>query len=344
MAGEGPQQILAKLRDGRPIIGSSEDPNRCDVLSDRVSRACIEQIKKGVNRASSTPGHVSVYRLYGTPGIGKSQTLYRAYNEIRNTTHGEKTAVAFVNVETAGGDAGLQRRIVFGTVTAGQPESEMDAFATKLARKGDVGTTDYIGFGVDVLFGIATQSPVGPGLLVAKGYKRALNLYLLSERHLCSKIKERFPDNMQLTEFLTKWLAYIMKPKSKRRAAFEEVMNSYAHSGDLLDLFCLALETAGYKSLVIVLDEVVESDMNILKLVWENPDGIIRRHNHELGRVMVCASVDNIWSGIDQNSALGRRLMNTPNGEHALLGPHVETTGGSNDDYAHASNKLSELG
>ena len=157
MAGEGPQQILAKLRDGRPIIGSSEDPNRCDVLSDRVSRACIEQIKKGVNRASSTPGHVSVYRLYGTPGIGKSQTLYRAYNEIRNTTHGEKTAVAFVNVETAGGDAGLQRRIVFGTVTAGQPESEMDAFATKLARKGDVGTTDYIGFGVDVLFGIAKE-------------------------------------------------------------------------------------------------------------------------------------------------------------------------------------------
>ncbi|NQU55882.1 MAG: hypothetical protein HQ513_01520 [Rhodospirillales bacterium] len=343
MAGETPEQILSNLRDGRPIIGSSEDPNPCGVLRDDISRGCIEAIKEGVNRASTNQGHVSVYRLYGTPGIGKSQTLYRAYNEIRNTAYSDKTAVAFVNVESAGGDSGLQREIVLSTVTAGETGSELDKFAAKLANKGDAGAADYVGFGVDVLFGIA-GSPIGPGLLVSKGYGAVANWFKLSERNLRSKINKRFPDNKQITEFLTSWLAYIMQPTNEKKTTFIGDMNSYTKNGNLFDIFCLALETAGYKSLVIVLDEVVENDMAILKMLWENPDGIAREHRHGLGRVMVCASVNNIWADIDPNSAHGRRFMNTPNGDHQLSGPRVEAAVNSNDDYAHASTKLLELG
>jgi hypothetical protein len=196
-----------------------------------------------------------------------------------------------------------------------------------------------VGFGVDVVTGLAGMP--SPALFATAGVKRLLSTIRAREWYVKKKLREKWSSNPQLLELLNSWIRYILSPTPDRENELTGTLGRLNANGVLFDLFCFALEKAGYSALVLAFDELNETTLLSIKQLWDRPDRNGDRPYHELNLILVISATDAVRAHAEADDALRRRFCATEDGHYQLAGPHFDNSG--NDDFDHVVRKVREL-
>ncbi|MDQ3917128.1 MAG: hypothetical protein M3348_01380 [Acidobacteriota bacterium] len=332
--------ILESLRAGSPINGDEGQ----QILSERLNEA-IRAATRAVERARGLlPSRIrEAYWITGKPGNGKTQSLNQLAYSLPNLKGAGKYAYAILNFDKepeARRPEGIVPSVVRHTLAANvikQVQEVRDVILKGSAADETVKTS--VGFGIDVVTGLAGMP--SPALFATAGIKKAFSALRGREWYVKRQLRKKWSSNPQLLELLNSWIRYILSPTPDRENEFSTTLRRLTTTGILFDLFCFALEKAGYSALVLAFDEVNEATLSSIKPLWDRPDRNGDRPYHELNMILVISSTDSVRAYAEADEALRRRFCATDDGLYLLNGPHFNTSG--EDDFDHVVKKVREL-
>jgi hypothetical protein len=334
-----PQKLLEALVAGQPINGSEG----YIILNSRFTDA-ISSASAAVSKARGLkPSRVKeVHWLTGRPGNGKTQSLRQFTYQLPRIEGAGKYAYAHVDFDkepAARQPEALIPAIVRHCLAAGVVK-EIEEVCDRVIRQkaADDRIKGSAAFGIDVASSLAGVP--APSLFVDPAYKHISAWFRRRDAYIRKKVAEQWPENPHLVEFMTAWVRYILEPVHRRGEEFASVLTRLTTQGDLFDLFCFALQSADYGTLVLVFDEVDRVALTSLKPLWDPPEPGSPFY-HELNMVLIIAAKEGVWVQANANEALARRFCRTVDGYYDLSGPQVDVSG--NDDFEHVVSTVDQL-
>ena len=335
------RQILESLREGAPLPAAQAK----DILSPSFAAAIIAPTSAVVRaRGLGLIRLREFYWLTGRPGSGKTQALTQFVAQLPRLEGAGKYAFAALQIDQEG-EAAISGGLAYSIVRhalAGEAVPEIGAVATKILRGSDVDSTvrESVGFGVDVIAGAAGLPPAS--LFASVGVRKLISWVRATGPYVRAKLRERWAGQPEALELLVEWVRYVLRPNSTNRARFEQVLLRLSGQADLFGLFCRLLESAGYSTLVIVLDEVNPSSLRGVKALWDRPVADKGSHTYSLNLVVVLAAQDDVRTYAERDEVLCRRLCATDDGHFHLPGAIVQNMD-SDDDFAHVARVVREI-
>jgi hypothetical protein len=335
------QEILVSLGAGAPL----PPEHAKGILNDTLDKATIAPIN-AVRRARAKGAVMlrEVYWLTGRPGCGKTQALNLLVDKLQNLDGVGKYAVTRVALDqerSATTSGGLAYSIVRHAL-AGQSIPEIHSVAARILKRSgsDKKISETVGFGVDVLAGLAGLPPAS--LFAAAGFRKVISLFKMTGPYVRSKLQEKWSGQPQILELLHAWVLYVLKPSSNNRDGYEQVLLRLSGQPDFFGLFCTLLQAADYSTLVIVLDEVTESSLRGIKTLWDPPVMGSSSNSSKLNLVLIIAAPKSVYENAKADQMLARRLCATQDGFFLLEGANI-TYAQSNDDFEHAVKVIKEI-
>lgn len=332
--------ILESLRAGSPINGDEGQ----QILSERFSEAIRAATRAAERARSLMPSRIrEAYWITGRPGNGKTQSLNQFSHSLPNLKGAGKYAYAILNFDRepeARRPEGIAPSVVRHTLAAnviGEVQEVRDAILK--GSSADETVKSSVGLMIDVTTGLAGMP--SPALFATAGVGWLLSYIRGRERYVKKKLRERWSKNPQLLELLNSWIRYILSPTPDRENELTDTLGRLNTNGVLFDLFCFALEKAGYSALILAFDELNETTLLSIKQLWDLPDSKGDRPYHELNLIMVISATDAVRAHAGNDYALSRRFCATVDGHYHLEGPHFDAFG--NDDFDHVVKKVREL-
>jgi hypothetical protein len=334
-------EVLLSLRAGQALTPDKAS-KVLSVSADEAIRAATNGVRRSRYRAV---GETQVYWLTGSPGSGKTQALTQFVAQLPNLGGTDKFAFASVQLDqelqaTTSGD--LAHAIVSHTLAGHRLGGVEDVVSmTTKATNVDSETAEYVAFGIDVI-GSLLQLP--PTSLIAKsGVRRIISWAKRTRPYIRSKLRQKYGNKPQALELLTLWVEYIHKPNSERRASFERFLRSFSTGSELFGMFRDLLQSAGYSTLVVVLDEVTVSTLRGIKAIWDRPVTEKGSLASRLNLVFLLATTNDIYEHAERDQVFCRRLCDTDDGRFNLDGAIVKDDKDANDDFAHAVQAVDSL-
>lgn len=163
-----------------------------------------------------------------------------------------------------------------------------------------------------------------------------MKFFRSQEGYIRKKISRRWSTNPQLLDLLTGWTSYLIEPSAEHAEEFARVLQRLANQGILFDLFCFALEKAGYSTLVIACDELDMAAMASLKTLWDPPSSAGNPFFNNLNIILVLFAKESILQQVQHDEALKRRFCRTKDAHYRLSGPVVGAIDAV-DDFDHVA-------
>ncbi len=342
-----PAEVLNALASGHPVVDVATG-----IFRDGACRGAVATISERVIGANGAGPRQEwgMFWIIGGPGNGKTQTLLevgRRVCDVGQSTGNNKFVVVHVDFSVGptqvGTPSGLQAAIVQHSLAGNAPSGEVFDIAQRITLKSHMETAiGPVSLGIDVLSALA-GCPVGLGTPTGWALKKGVRFARLSKWYIKRALTKRLGNQGELLELLLQWSHYVLRPTSERKMKFDLSLRDIARSEILFDLYCYALEQAGYASIVIFLDEVRVGHLELLRQLWERPLGSDIRPRHRLNIFVVCAAEKEVFNTVKTKPLLCRRLAAETEHRFYLRGPSIPLAAVSSDDFEHVRSKIQYL-
>jgi len=354
-------QILVRLSSGE-YLGELD---KYGIIKPVYSEA-LTQVNEAI-RLSRAEGSISqrfTVWLSAPRGGGKTEALSAIEKEVvteRPIDHYKKSLVVPIDLmdlrEIYPTFTELQLAVFWKSIMTASShwKSNIDLIVQKLLSKTPAQQIheNLIGLGFDVAFTLVNLPVPGLSSGISWLFSQIHQSIKLSEANIRRILRQNDIFSEDTTSLLMKWIKYSVKPSNDTWNALSKTSERFAREGILFSIFCNLLELSGYSTIVFLVDEVDEARWDSalthsFELFW-NPSKEADIYKNRINMIFVFASTEITIEKLNNNELHGgfpRRFLGPVTDQNRIVilrKPVVKENDDSNDDLAHALEKVREL-